>query len=83
MTTEIDIVREKEPFLTSTSFLKKGKFKLLQTKQDNIRQKTAKNMKGEKVSPFDTLGATLSLPLYTAVRILGDSHFPTLAYLLS
>ena len=63
MTIEIDIVREKEPFLTNTSFLKKGKLKLLQTKQDNLRQKTAKNMKGEKISPYVHTGCDTLSPL--------------------
>ena len=39
MTTEIDIVGEKQPFLTNTPFLNKGKVKFLQIKQDTVRQK--------------------------------------------
>ena len=37
--TENDLVREKEPFLTKTSFLNKDKVKFLQIKQETIRQK--------------------------------------------
>ena len=39
MTTEINIVREKQPFLTSTFVLNKDKVEFLQIKQDTIRQK--------------------------------------------
>ena len=42
MTTEIDLIGEKKPFLTNTSFLNEGKVKFLQIKQDNIRQKHEK-----------------------------------------
>ena len=39
MTTETDLVGEKQPFLTNTSFLNKSKVKFLQIKQDTIKQK--------------------------------------------
>ena len=39
MTTEMDLAGEKQPFLTNTSFMNKGKVKFLQIKQDTIRQK--------------------------------------------
>ena len=39
MTTEIDLVGEKWPFLTNTSFFNKDKVKFLKIKQDTIRQK--------------------------------------------
>ena len=39
MTTEIDLVRGKKPFLTDTPFLNKGKVTFLQIKQDTIRHK--------------------------------------------
>ena len=39
MTTETDLVGEKQPFLTNTFFFNKGKVKSLQIKQDTIRQK--------------------------------------------
>ena len=45
MTTEIDLVGEKQPFLQNTSFLNKGKVKFLQIKQYTIRQNASKNMK--------------------------------------
>ena len=38
MATEIDLVGEKQPFLTDTSFLKKGKVKFLQIKQNPIKK---------------------------------------------
>ena len=40
MTTEIDLVGEKQPFLTNKSFLSKGKNKFLEIKQETIRQKS-------------------------------------------
>ena len=42
MTTEIDLVVEKQPFLTNRLFLNEGKVKVLQIKQDTIRQKHEK-----------------------------------------
>ena len=39
ITTEIDPIGEKLPFLTKKPFLNKGKVKFLQIKQDTIRQK--------------------------------------------
>ena len=39
MTTEIDLVGEKQPFLTNKSFLSKGKNKFLEIKQETIKQK--------------------------------------------
>ena len=39
MTTVIDLVGEKQPFLTNTSFLNKCKVKFLQIKQNTITQK--------------------------------------------
>ena len=42
MTTETDLIGEKQPFLTNTLFLNKGKVKFLQIKEDTIRQKHEK-----------------------------------------
>ena len=40
--TEIDLIDEKQPFLTNTPFLNEGKFKFLEIEQDTIRQKHEK-----------------------------------------
>ena len=42
MTTEIDLIGEKQSFLTNIPFLNEGKVKFLQIKQDPIRQKHEK-----------------------------------------
>ena len=42
MTTKINIIGEKQPFLTNTPFLNEGEVKFLQIKQDTIRQKHGK-----------------------------------------
>ena len=42
MTTEIDLIGEKQPFLTNTSFWNDGKIKFLQIKEDTIRQQHEK-----------------------------------------
>ena len=42
ITTEIDLIVEKELFLTNMSFFNEGKVKFLQIKQDTIRQKHEK-----------------------------------------
>ena len=42
ITTEIDLIGEKQPFLSNTRFLNEGKVKFLQIKQDTIRQKPEK-----------------------------------------
>ena len=42
ITTEIDLIGEKQPFLTNTPFLNEDKVKFLQIKQDPIRQKHKK-----------------------------------------
>ena len=47
MTIVIDLVVEKQPFLTNTSFLNKDKVKFLQIKQDTIRPKCCQ--KHEKI----------------------------------
>ena len=39
MTIEIDLGGEKQPSLTNTAFLNKGKFKFLQVKQDTMKEK--------------------------------------------
>ena len=39
ITAEIDLIGEKQPFLTNTPFLNDGKVKFLQIKQDTNRQK--------------------------------------------
>ena len=40
MATDIDLIAEKQPFLTKTPFLKEGKLKFPQMKQDTIRIKS-------------------------------------------
>ena len=42
ITTEVDLIGEKQPFLTNIPFLNEGKVKFLQIKQDTIRQKYEK-----------------------------------------
>ena len=42
MTTEIDLIGEKQPFLTNRPLLNEGKVKFLQIKQNTIRQKHEK-----------------------------------------
>ena len=42
MTTDIDLIGEKETFLTNTPFLNEGKVKFLQIKQNTIRQEHEK-----------------------------------------
>ena len=42
MTADIDLIGEKEPFLTNTPFLNEGKVKFLQIKQNTIRQEHEK-----------------------------------------
>ena len=42
MTTEIDLIGEKQSFLTNIPFLNEGKVKFLQIKQDTLRQKHEK-----------------------------------------
>ena len=41
-TTKIDLIGEKQPFLTNTPFLNEGKVKFLQIKQNTIRQEHEK-----------------------------------------
>ena len=69
MTTEIDLVREKLPFVTNTYFLNKGNVKFVQIKQDTIRQKCCQNMKRDSVSAYvhikrDTLSPCTQLCTY-------------------
>ena len=40
MATDIDLIAEKQPFLTKTPFLNEGKLKFPQMKQDTIRIKS-------------------------------------------
>ena len=47
MTKEIDLVREKKPFVTSIFSLNKDNVKFIQIKQDTIRQKSLQ--KHEKI----------------------------------
>ena len=42
MTADIDLIGEKETFLTNTPFLNEGKVKFLQIKQNTIRQEHEK-----------------------------------------
>ena len=45
MIKEINLIREKQPFLTYTPFLNEGKVKFLQIKHDTIRQKNEKSVR--------------------------------------
>ena len=44
ITTEIDLIKEKQPFFTNTPFFNKGKVKSLQIKQDTIDRNAAQKM---------------------------------------
>ena len=61
--TDIDLVGEKYQSLTNTSLLNKGKVKLPQIKQDNIRQDAAKNIKRDSASAHIQMRRTRPPPV--------------------
>ena len=83
MTTEIDLVREKQPFLTKISFLNEAKFKFLQIKKDTIGQKCCQKHEKRFCKCQRTDKVWHTIPLYATVRILNDLHVPTVMYVVN